>query len=67
MGTRAILTYHSIDESGSVVSVSPSRFQQHVKWIRFGLRGFYTRSMPAFPCVTRQRVGVSNGAPGRDT
>ena len=31
MGTRAILTYHSIDESGSVVSVSPSRFQQHVE------------------------------------
>jgi len=34
MGTRAILTYHSIDESGSVLSVSPSRFQQHVEWIR---------------------------------
>ena len=34
MGTRAILTYHSIDESGSVLSVSPLRFQEHVEWMR---------------------------------
>ena len=38
MGTRAILTYHSIDDSGSVLSVSPARFQQHLEWmVRSGI------------------------------
>lgn len=33
---RAILTYHSIDESGSVISVSPERFAGHVEWLASG-------------------------------
>lgn len=33
---RAILTYHSIDDSGSVISVSPSVFARHVGWLRSG-------------------------------
>lgn len=28
---KAILTYHSIDDSGSVISVSPSAFRRHVR------------------------------------
>ncbi len=35
---RAILTYHSIDDSGSVLSVPALRFRQHVEWMtRSGL------------------------------
>jgi len=45
MGTRAILTYHSIDDSGSVLSVPPSRFQQHVEWMRRS--GIEVRSLEA--------------------
>jgi len=30
---RAILTYHSIDDSGSVVSVSPADFERHVRFL----------------------------------
>lgn len=33
---RAILTYHSIDDSGSVISVSPERFADHVAWLASG-------------------------------
>lgn len=33
---RAILTYHSIDESGSPISVSPSAFRAHVRWLASG-------------------------------
>ncbi len=33
---RAILTYHSIDDSGSSISVSPSTFASHVRWLRSG-------------------------------
>lgn len=33
---RAILTYHSIDESGSVISVSESVFRGHVAWLARG-------------------------------
>ncbi|HKS05491.1 MAG TPA: polysaccharide deacetylase family protein [Gemmatimonadaceae bacterium] len=33
---RAILTYHSIDDSGSVISVSPSQFAEHVRWLASG-------------------------------
>src|SRR5512145_338101 len=36
---RAILTYHSIDDSGSPVSVPPAVFSQHVRWMaRSGVR-----------------------------
>jgi peptidoglycan/xylan/chitin deacetylase (PgdA/CDA1 family) len=30
---KAIITYHSIDDSGSVISVAPSTFRRHVAWI----------------------------------
>lgn len=33
---RAILTYHSIDESGSIVSVTPESFRSHVAWLASG-------------------------------
>ena len=30
---RAILTYHSLDESGSVISLAPAQFRRHVEWL----------------------------------
>lgn len=33
---RAILTYHSIDSSGSSVSVDPTIFREHVGWLTSG-------------------------------
>jgi peptidoglycan/xylan/chitin deacetylase (PgdA/CDA1 family) len=33
---RAILTYHSIDDSGSPISVSPATFERHVAWLAGG-------------------------------
>src|SRR5713101_6332064 len=30
---RAILTYHSIDDSGSAISIPPAVFKEHVRWI----------------------------------
>lgn len=33
---RAILTYHSLDDSGSPISVSPAVFAQHAAWLRAG-------------------------------
>ena len=33
---RAILTYHSIDDSGSPISVSPESFRAHVRWMANG-------------------------------
>jgi peptidoglycan/xylan/chitin deacetylase (PgdA/CDA1 family) len=33
---RAILTYHSIDPSGSAISVHPDAFDQHIAWLRSG-------------------------------
>lgn len=33
---RAILTYHSIDDSGSVISVAPETFRRHVAWLVSG-------------------------------
>jgi peptidoglycan/xylan/chitin deacetylase (PgdA/CDA1 family) len=33
---RAVLTYHSIDESGSVVSVPEAAFRSHVEWLASG-------------------------------
>jgi peptidoglycan/xylan/chitin deacetylase (PgdA/CDA1 family) len=34
---RAILTYHSIDDTGSVISVSRDRFAAHVRWLVSGV------------------------------
>jgi peptidoglycan/xylan/chitin deacetylase (PgdA/CDA1 family) len=33
---RAILTYHSIDRSGSPISCDPDSFERHVQWLRSG-------------------------------
>ena len=33
---RAILTYHSIDRSGSSISISPEAFDDHVRWFASG-------------------------------
>jgi peptidoglycan/xylan/chitin deacetylase (PgdA/CDA1 family) len=33
---RAILTYHSIDHTGSPISVSPDGFRAHVEWLATG-------------------------------
>jgi peptidoglycan/xylan/chitin deacetylase (PgdA/CDA1 family) len=33
---KAILTYHSIDDSGSPISVSPAAFDGHVRWLTGG-------------------------------
>ena len=33
---RAILTYHSIDDSGSAISLSPERFGAHARWLAGG-------------------------------
>ncbi len=30
---RAILTYHSLDDSGSAISVSPTAFRAHAEWL----------------------------------
>src|SRR6266508_2288219 len=30
---RAILTYHSIDDSGSAISVTAAGFRQHIEWL----------------------------------
>jgi peptidoglycan/xylan/chitin deacetylase (PgdA/CDA1 family) len=33
LNVRAILTYHSIDDSGSVISIAPEIFEEHVRWL----------------------------------
>lgn len=33
---RAILTYHSIDDTGSPISISPADFRRHVDWLASG-------------------------------
>ena len=33
---KAVLTYHSIDDSGSPISVHPSAFTRHVRWLASG-------------------------------
>jgi peptidoglycan/xylan/chitin deacetylase (PgdA/CDA1 family) len=33
---RAVLTYHSIDDSGSPISVRPDAFERHVRWLVSG-------------------------------
>ena len=33
---RAVLTYHSIDHSGSPISVDPAAFERHVRWLASG-------------------------------
>jgi peptidoglycan/xylan/chitin deacetylase (PgdA/CDA1 family) len=33
---KAILTYHSVDESGSVISIAEQVFRRHVRWLASG-------------------------------
>ena len=33
---KAILTYHSVDESGSVISIAEQTFRRHVRWLASG-------------------------------
>jgi len=33
---RAILTYHSVDETGSVISIEERTFRRHVAWLAKG-------------------------------
>jgi peptidoglycan/xylan/chitin deacetylase (PgdA/CDA1 family) len=33
---KAILTYHSVDDSGSVISIDPRTFRRHVEWLASG-------------------------------
>jgi hypothetical protein len=33
---KAILTYHSVDESGSVISIDEPTFRRHVRWLASG-------------------------------
>ena len=37
MGERAILTYHSIDSSGSAISIDETAFRRHVDWLASGV------------------------------
>ncbi|MGH7592251.1 MAG: polysaccharide deacetylase family protein [Gemmatimonadales bacterium] len=36
MPMRGVLTYHSIDRTGSVISVTPAAFRAHVEWLAAG-------------------------------
>jgi peptidoglycan/xylan/chitin deacetylase (PgdA/CDA1 family) len=53
---RAVLTYHSIDRSGSVISIDPSVFRRHAEWLAgsgvavLGLEDLVERP-PAGPAV----------------
>lgn len=55
MATRAILTYHSIDESGSPISVSPVAFAAHVRWLVSGR----VRVVPLATITDEARGGAS--------
>lgn len=46
---RAILTYHSIDSSGSAISISEQDFRRHVRWLATGK----VRVVPLDALVTR--------------
>ena len=53
---RAILTYHSIDDSGSPISVSPDAFEAHSRW----LTGGSVRTAP----LAALAASVDDGQPG---
>jgi peptidoglycan/xylan/chitin deacetylase (PgdA/CDA1 family) len=47
---KAILTYHSVDESGSVISTDPRTFRRHVEWLASGrVRVVPLEELPAWP------------------
>ncbi len=50
---RAILTYHSIDDSGSPISVAPEDFRRQVRWLASGrVRVVPLRELAALPGQT---------------
>ncbi|MGE0816913.1 MAG: polysaccharide deacetylase family protein [Vicinamibacterales bacterium] len=55
---RAILTYHSIDDSGSPISVAPAAFMRHVDWLAGG-----TVSVEPLDALT---AGADSTPDGRD-
>jgi len=34
---KATLTYHSLDDSGSAISVAPDAFARHLQWLSSGM------------------------------
>ena len=57
---RAILTYHSLDESGSVISTSPSDFRRQMSW----LAGSSVRVQALEDIVRDAASGRAADAPG---
>ncbi len=55
MATRAILTYHSLDDSGSPISVSPDAFAAHVRWLVSGR----VRVVPLVTLADEARSGAA--------
>ena len=51
---KAIVTYHSIDGSGSVISVDPDTFRRHVEWL-------CTANVPVHPLSELVRPVCSEG------
>jgi peptidoglycan/xylan/chitin deacetylase (PgdA/CDA1 family) len=50
---RAILTYHSIDASGSAISLEPAVFRRHLSWLeRSGIRVVGIRELLSLPTDT---------------
>lgn len=54
---RAILTYHSIDDSGSPISVSRSSFADHVRWLTSG--AVTVVSVPDLLALANDRAAVA--------
>jgi peptidoglycan/xylan/chitin deacetylase (PgdA/CDA1 family) len=47
---KAILTYHSVDETGSVISIDEATFRRHVRWLASGrVRVVPLASLPTAP------------------
>jgi peptidoglycan/xylan/chitin deacetylase (PgdA/CDA1 family) len=75
MPMRAILTYHSIDASGSVISVSPELFRRQIEWLaRSGIRVVRLEALVAsvrpshaerFQSDASDRPGDPDPEPGR--
>jgi len=62
---RAILTYHSLDESGSVISVAPDVFRRQVEWLAgsglgvVGLEALLAERADAARSESNDRVAVT--------
>jgi peptidoglycan/xylan/chitin deacetylase (PgdA/CDA1 family) len=47
---KAILTYHSVDDTGSVISLDPATFRRHVAWLASGrVRVVPLQALPELP------------------